>query len=396
MSSISRSFFVYFLPLEKKMRGNNLFKFIDRYAGIPLLFAASLFSRKRSDLADLRPKRILVVKFSALGDAILLVPALRSLRRKYPDAEITLVGTNFTIPFLCTFPEYIGEFISLDLGLILRRPMYLISIVKQLRSLEFDLALDFEQWLRLSALLVRFSGAPHRLGFRTARQHRHWGFTCAVNRSAARHEMWNFLSLTMPATRTADEASLEARINEGGLVTAQSFLMTHGWQKGTPLLIVHPGCGSHGFPREWPPKKYGELIDRMAKHRPAFFVVTGTEDELPAMEAVRRSTQAALSLYAISTLADFTALLSMAALFISSNNGAMHLAAALGIPQVALHGPTNSVQWGPLNSRAVTIASNCPSCPCLDLGFEYHRTDGYCMEQIDVEDVDNAVNHFIV
>jgi heptosyltransferase-2 len=67
----------------------------------------------------------------------------------------------------------------------------------------------------------------------------------------------------------------------------------------------------------------------------------------------------------------------------------MHLAAAIGIPQIALHGPTNSVQWGPLNSNAVVIRTSCPECPCLDLGSEYHRTDGYCMAQISVDEVFN-------
>jgi ADP-heptose:LPS heptosyltransferase len=84
------------------------------------------------------------------------------------------------------------------------------------------------------------------------------------------------------------------------------------------------------------------------------------------------------------------ALLSLAHLVVSGNNGVMHIAAALQKPQVALHGPTNSRKWGPLNPKAVVIRSSCPDCPCLDLGFEYHRTDGFCMEQISVEEVFQA------
>lgn len=373
------------------MRGNRLFKFIDRCIGIPLLFIMCLLKGRRDDLTAIRPKRILVVKFSSLGDAILLVPALKALRKEYPDAEIAFLGTSFTVPFLRSFPEYVGEFITLDLGNLLRRPASILGVMKRLRSGEFELAIDFEQWLRLSALLVRFSGAPHRLGFRTTRQHRHFGFTHAVDRDKEQHESKNFLALAGLAARIHHEPSLEIKVDESGLVRAQGFLMRHGWAKGMPVMVVHPGCGSHGIPRAWAPKNYGELLSRFANDRSPFVVVTGREDERVAMDAVRRASQLPVVLYTISQLESYVALLSLSSLLISSNNGAMHIGAALGIPQVALHGPTNAVQWGPLNPHAVVIKSSCPSCPCLDLGFEYHRTDGYCMDQIEVEEVYAAV-----
>jgi ADP-heptose:LPS heptosyltransferase len=118
-----------------------------------------------------------------------------------------------------------------------------------------------------------------------------------------------------------------------------------------------------------------------------FVVITGTQSEMNAMNAVIRDVARRPVPFAIDAHDDFVALLSMASLVISANNGAMHLAAALQVPQIALHGPTNAHQWGPLNARAVVIRSHCPGCPCLDLGFEYHRRDGFCMEQVDGEEV---------
>jgi ADP-heptose:LPS heptosyltransferase len=68
----------------------------------------------------------------------------------------------------------------------------------------------------------------------------------------------------------------------------------------------------------------------------------------------------------------------------------MHVAAALGRPQVALHGPTDPAKWGPLNPAAVVVRSTCPGCPSQDMGWEYHRTDGFCMEQVGVDPVHAA------
>src|ERR1051325_6510653 len=108
--------FFMFLCIFLTMRGNKLFKFLDQVIGIPLLHVLALLVRgkKRADLSELIPARILVVKFVALGDAVLLVPALREIRMKYPGAEITLLGTSLTEIFLKQFPEYIDRFITLE------------------------------------------------------------------------------------------------------------------------------------------------------------------------------------------------------------------------------------------------------------------------------------------
>jgi ADP-heptose:LPS heptosyltransferase len=75
---------------------------------------------------------------------------------------------------------------------------------------------------------------------------------------------------------------------------------------------------------------------------------------------------------------------------VSGNTGVMHMAAALRKKQIAIHGPTNPIIWGPLNPHSKIVMSPCPNCPCLKLGFEYHTKDQSCMRKIDVEQVKNA------
>jgi ADP-heptose:LPS heptosyltransferase len=70
----------------------------------------------------------------------------------------------------------------------------------------------------------------------------------------------------------------------------------------------------------------------------------------------------------------------------------MHVAAALRRPQVALHGPQDPALWGPVNAKARIVRSDCPKCPTLRFGFEYHRKDQACMARIGIEEVKAAVD----
>ena len=371
------------------MRGNKLFKFLDFYVGIPFILLFSLIRpRSKGTPPDaIAPRRILVIKFVALGDAVLLVPSLRAIRQRFPQAEIVLLCTQLTETFLQKFPEYISQCITVDIGNLIRRPAYLGKTLSRIRSVHADVVVDFEQWSRLSALFAAASGAAVRLGFRTKGQYRHFSFTHSVGRDPTIHELDNFLALTYLLTHERGRRDLEIRVDDAPLVRMQGFLVKHGRQQSAPIVIVHPGCGTHGFPREWPPRKYAALVNRLNAESDSLVVITGTGSEMNVVEAVSRAVIKPPVTYRIESHDEFVALLSMASLVVSANNGAMHLAAALQVPQIALHGPTNARQWGPLNPRAVVIRSHCPGCPCLDLGFEYHRRDGFCMEQIDAEEV---------
>ena len=110
-----------------------------------------------------------------MGDTILMVPALRALRQAYPKAVIKIIVTSINREILADCP-YVDELIYLDLENILKNPLRLHRFIRKLRKEKFDLALDFDQWLRLSPLLAFFSGAEQRVGFRTAGQQACMGY----------------------------------------------------------------------------------------------------------------------------------------------------------------------------------------------------------------------------
>ncbi len=371
------------------MRGNKLLKFFDYYIGIPLVFLFSLFLRgnRTAVLKSLQPKRILVVKLVALGDAVLLIPSLRALRKKYPQAEILFLGTSLTQNIVKQFPEYINEIIALNVMRLAKQPSYFIQIIKQLRNYHFDLVIDFEQWTRLTPLLIAFANIPIRIGFKTPKQYHHYLYTHLVERNSSRHEVDTLLSAVELCTGKKESNELELRVSQETIEKARSWLSGKGWNPAEAIVVLHPGCGTHGFPREWSPANYRTLIEKVSKERTCFFILSGMKSEEKTMDAIGTLNDVTIEKYFIKSTDEFLALLSLTNLVISGNTGAMHLAAALKIPQIALHGPTNSKIWGPINPNTVVINSSCPDCPCLDLGFEYHRVDGFCMEQIAVDEV---------
>lgn len=375
------------------MRGNKLLKLIDYYIGIPLVWLLSFFigGQKSADLRTLQPKRILVVKLVALGDAVLLVPSLRALRKHFPDAEIIFLGTSLTENIIKQFPEYVDKIISLDVVRLGKSPAYVLDMISMLRSLNFDVVIDFEQWTRLTPLLIAFANIPIRIGFKTVGQYHHYLYTHAIERTPNRHEAESLLSLVELFTQQSSSNELELKVNQTKREGVKEWLRSKGWSEEKKVVIIHPACGTHGFPREWSPKNYCGVIEKLSCGEKLFFIITGTSSEIKVMNEVcefnNPTFQHSTLQYSIEDGEEYIALLSIANLFISGNTGAMHLAAALKVPQVALHGPTNANIWGPVNPKAIVIKSSCPECPCLDLGFEYHRTDGYCMEQIRIEEV---------
>lgn len=369
------------------VRGKKLLKRIDLIIGTAVILIFSPFRRRKREELSAQPKTILVLKLAALGDTLLLIPALRALRAACPSSHVTFVGTSINEELASLFPQYIDEFKRFEVERSLRNPRYFLRFISEIRNSAADVVFDFEQWSFITPIIVAFSGGHASVGFKTPGRLRHLLFDNAFERLQNTHESQNFLHL-LGALQIRDPAvDLELPVQQEAVERARHLLLSSGWEHGQKLIVVHPGCGMHGFPREWPPDRYRDLCAQLTRERNVFFVFTGSGVEEP----LKRSLACAFLENSVEwtdpNLLTLIAMLSMSDLVISGNNGIMHIAAALHRPQIALHGPTDSVKWGPINSRAVVVKSSCPGCPCLDLGFEYHRTDGFCMSQIPVEDV---------
>ncbi len=371
------------------MRGNPLLKLLDRWVGrlLTLLWIPLARRRPWNAAADPSPSTILVIRLAAMGDTVLLIPVIQALRERFPEATLLFAGTRINEPVIGLFPSLVDRFVHVDVGRLVLRPWTALRLIRGLRRQRIDLVLDFEQWSYLSTLLARAVAFGGCVGFRTPDPIRHRLYDVTVARDPTVHEARNFVALARAAGVDGDVPEPALPVGPEEISRARSVLSAAGRQPEDRLVVVHPGCGAHGFPREWPVERYDAVCHALAKGGGTFFVFTGAGAEVRLAKRLHDTLPDASLVWTEPGLPSLLALLSLSDLLISGNNGVMHLAAALHVPQVALHGPTSAAKWGPLNPKAVVINSSCPECPCLDLGFEYHRTDGYCMAQIGVEEV---------
>lgn len=360
-------------------------RFIDYLVGVPLVKVLSLFKEKSSPTALPAAPKILVIKLAAMGDTILMMPVLKSLRKAYPDSQIhwLISGVNAA---LATTVSSVDKFHLWNPV----SPVTFPAVLKQLKAEKFDVVIDAEQWSRATALLSYLIGAPRRIGFDAPAQHRAAMFTDPVLKKSDQHEISEFYDLFSALTPLQKNLELELTETERGRDEIERW--KDQLEKGEgPLVILHPGCGADGLPREWPLADYALLGHWLLTHHHARLVLTGGPEEKKKTRNLNQLlNQKALDLGGELSWLGTVSLIKQSDVLVSGNTGVMHIAAALKKPQIALHGPTNPTLWGPLNPNARVVQTTCPQCPCLSLGFEYHTNDQSCMAKIELSEVKKA------
>ena len=337
--------------------------------------------RKRP--AELR--QLLVIKLGSVGEAILLVPALRALRRALPGARIHWLASP-TNRLLAENTRYVDEVHVLKSA----APVSFARMVAKLRRQRFDAVIDFEQSSRKTPVLAYGTGAPIRLGFIAAGEWRPKLFTDRYWKYFVRHDGQELLGLAGMLTPIVFDPTLELSETDEGRTEIQLL----GWRrKGAgPLVVIEPGCGARGTPREWPLVNYAVLGNWMMQKFGAELVLASAPgDALKSASLNRLLNGKAMDLGDRLSWRGLAVILRQSDLFISGDSDLMNLASAAGCPQVTLHGPTSPVLRGPVNAKARVVTSTCPRCPCVRLGHEYHRRDQSCMARIDVDAVKDAV-----
>lgn len=373
-------------------------RFIDRNVGVPLCFLFGHFDRllglirRRRSVHPL--EKILVVAPPAIGDAVLLLPSLRSIREGFPEAEIHLVAypVNEEIFENCS---YFDQQLVFNNQEYLQEPLKVFRFLHTLRESKYDLAIDFGQWLRTSALITFLSRAPRRIGFRTVGQHRHWVFTETVTHKNDLHEMECFLELVRVLGLSGEATPPRLSYDASHVHFAKN--LSGQLKKRSKLLVgVHPGGALQGSLRLWDTDKFALVCDRLIETYEAAVILTGDCDDRRFTHSVISKMKCpALDVAGKTSLKQLAALIAECDVYICGNTGAMHIAAAVGTPIVALHGPSDSRKWGPVGSDHVIVRKDLSCVPCTSLGWEYRCTSGRCMEMITPDDVFQAATQLL-
>jgi heptosyltransferase III len=356
--------------MARRERGNPHLRLLDRYVGIPVVAVGGLVRRRRAVPAD--PKRIGVLNSTNIGDTVLLSAVVRDIASAFPDSEVVVFAgpSNLAIARLI-------EGISVS-PIALTDPRRAIRTV---RDAELDIVLDFDQWPRVEAVYCLFSGARFRAGFRSAGQHRHYAYDAVVEHSAERHELDNYRALVR--VLGVESRSLPS-FAAPGLVRSDDL-------PESPYVVFHLWpTGYRSELKEWPAERWRAVAAEVT--RLGFRVVlTGSRQDQEAtqrfVESCNGFRDRVVNAAGAYDLAEVLDLLCGSSCVVSVNTGVMHLAAAAGVPTVALNGPTSERRWGPVGQRAVSVNSEYAGCGFLHFGWEYAGRREDCMQGISVERV---------
>jgi ADP-heptose:LPS heptosyltransferase len=163
-----------------------------------------------------------------------------------------------------------------------------------------------------------------------------------------------------------------------------------------PFVIFHPETPAHGRQRQWPVENYIGLGKKIAALYPEMkLLITGTSKDLESNKSIAESIGSMAKVLPPVSLTDYAAVISRAQAMVCGNTGVMHLACALSIPLIALHGPTDPRKWGPVSDTATCVWSIIPCSPCLYLGFEYQCQTNRCMQSISMQEVFEALDRLL-
>src|SRR5262249_4403658 len=192
----------------------------------------------------------------------------------------------------------------------------------------------------------------------------------------------------------AGEKSIALTVTDTSKEKAEQFLLTAGLRPKASALRVAVGAGaSYGSAKCWPPERFAYVAERVRAQFDAEVILLGTTGELAVTSAIDAAMKhPPIDLAGKTAIADLPALLSRCDLFIGNDSGAMHVAAAVGLPVVAVFGPTDPDGTAPVTPRC-TILQEKPYCsPCF---LRRCPTDHRCMTRVSPDAVAAAARSWL-
>ena len=328
---------------------------------------------RSGDAEMAQPRKMLLIRFSSLGDVVLSTAAFGPLRERFPDAEIYLLTkSRYAELFECD-PRLSGV-LKWESGVPFHKQM------SALRGMRFDLCVDLHASLRsrlvgglLSARCIRYR--KHRLT-RMAMVH--------LKRLPVRTR--TVLDLyAAPLARLGISKGMDRPrifLEEGLLAKVEKELEEWGVRKEDEAVGVHPGAKWDA--KRWEAKGFAQVCNRILETGRKCLLL-GDEGDLPfVQEIVSRMRHVPTLLVGELDLSELTAVIRRCRALVCNDSGPMHIATAVDTPVVALFGPTHPrLGFAPMGTHDVVLTANRPCSPCSLHGEKACRfSQRYCMEEI--------------
>ena len=333
-----------------------------------------------ASLLNLRPRRIALLKPSALGDIVHSLPVLSALKELYPSSSIDWIVNRSFEPLIvghpdlhATVPFQRGAFKGLWKSL-----SYSVQFADQLRKNRYDLVVDLQGLLR-TGIMAAATGAPVRVGFAKAREGSRHAYTHRID---------------VPDATRIHAVDRYWRVVEalgGGHLAKRFHVPLHPRELQTidrefrdyPRQWIALAPGAKWLTKRWPPAHFADLVNRArAEFGGTVFLVGAAEDAPLALEIQQRSAGGCVDLTGKTSLPKLAALLARADVMLANDTGPLHLAAALGTPCIAPYTCTIIAKHGPYGSRHTGIET---SVPCAGSYLRQCPNGMICMDELTPE-----------
>jgi len=305
------------------------------------------------------PKRIAILKPSALGDIVHALPVLSALRDRWPQAHIAWVVNRGFAGLLDGHPD-LNEIIPFDRAAFRGGPLagvrYAVGFLQSVRAKRFDLVVDL-QGLARTGLMAALAGAAVRVGFAQAREGSRWAYTHRVEVPDAEtiHAVDRYRRVVQFLGADVAPQRWIVPVNAGEVEAVQALLAPY------PRPWVAVAAGAKWRTKRWPPEHFAEVLNRMKAKRGGTAVLVGAaEDEAISNAIAERFTGATLDLTGRTSLPRLAAVLKTCDVMLANDTGPLHLAAALGTPCVAPYTCTRIAKHGPYGNFATAAATLVP------------------------------------
>jgi ADP-heptose:LPS heptosyltransferase len=329
-------------------------------------------------------KKILVIKLQALGDILMMTPAVRILKQNHPEFSIDhLVFKHYKE--VTQYNAYINSVIILDeKRCTFRGIFYLLSVISEIRKARYDIIINFHpsRFIRIVCMLLGGKKVIHTVFNMNSTPQYHAIIFQNVIRShfsgidtdVENHKMDFFINV-----KNVDQIKLSRYQN---------------------YMCIQPGGGNNLGEstriKQWPFVNYIQLIKLIQGFSPIPILLTGDALDKDIAAAIAKEAPGVINVCGETNLDELAFLFSKSRVNISGDTGSMHLAATTDIPLITLFGPTDPVKLLPMAGKTELIKTAVDCAPCYFGIFRGCKTGmSNCMKEIPVTAVFNCVKKYL-
>lgn len=358
-----------------------------------MAFSPKLILREDRDLISARIQKILVIRTAYIGDVILTLPILSPLNRLFPQAEISFLTTHGAKEILDTNP-YVDKIISYDAFWFYKNSVRsafadYIRLLRLIRSESYDLVIEARGDIRDISLLAYLSKGRYRVSYGVGGG----GFllTHIVPFTKIEHKIRYHMDIAKYLGCTEAPIEWDMYLTEDEKHLAGRVLAEKGVPRERLIAAIHPG-GRKELKR-WHPEGFACVAHSLSEELDASVIILGGPDEVDIAKRVAESSRCRTFMLAgETTLRSMAAILERCDLVICNDSCALHIASMIGVPTVAIFGPSKSMETGPFGNIHVTVEKPFACRYSCDENVCTRNPHNECLTSITADDVFNAAH----